>query len=59
MGAKQSTKYSSEKARIEISAELLEKLIYSGILPGGECKCLNNNARNVLWQTLLSSSLIY
>jgi len=47
----------SDKAQVELSISLLEKLISSGALHGFECKCLNSHAKKIVWQSLLSSSL--
>ncbi len=57
MGARQFNDVNTEKAKVEISAGLLAKLITTGLLRGNECKCLDDNARNVLWQSLLSTSV--
>lgn len=46
-----------DTAKVEISGDLLAKLIVSGLLPGSECKCLDANAKQVIWQSLLSSSV--
>jgi hypothetical protein len=48
---------SIEKAKVELPIILLEKLILSGLLPGNECKCLDDAARKTLWNSLLQSSL--
>jgi len=45
------------KAKVELPILLLEKLILSGVLPGNECKCLDDAARKTLWNSLLQSSL--
>lgn len=42
-------------AQVEIPQVLLEKLILSGLLPGGKCKCLNATAKKIVWQSLLNS----
>jgi len=47
----------NEKAKVELPIILLEKLILSGVLPGNECKCLDDAARKTLWNSLLQSSL--
>jgi len=47
----------NEKAKVELPIILLEKLILSGVLPGNECKCLDDAARKTLWKSLLQSSL--
>ncbi len=46
-----------EKAQVELSTILLEKLILSGLLPGNECKCLDDSARKTVWKSLLQGSL--
>ena len=45
------------KAKVELSIVLLEKLILSGMLPGNECKCLDDAARKTVWKSLLQGSL--
>lgn len=52
-----STCSSSDKVKIELSAGVLSQLINSGVLHGNQCRCLDINAKNILWQSLLSSSL--
>jgi hypothetical protein len=47
----------NEKAQVELPIILLEKLILSGMLPGNECKCLDDAARKTLWKSLLQGSL--
>jgi len=56
MGFKQVNEGYSGKAQVEISAVLLAQLIASGALTGNSCKCLDNNARKILWQSLLNLS---
>jgi hypothetical protein len=56
MGFRQVNEGYSGKAQVEISAALLAKLIASGALTGNSCKCLDNNARKILWQSLLNLS---
>jgi len=48
---------SNEKAKVELSIILLEKLILSGVLPGNECKCLDDAARKTVWKSILQGSL--
>lgn len=48
---------SPKKVRIELPETVLAKLIISGLLHGSQCKCLDNNAKKILWQSLLTSSL--
>lgn len=57
MGAKQFYEFSDERAKVEIPAGLLAELIASGLLPSNDCKCLDNNARNVMWKSLLLGSI--
>ncbi|GAA6170800.1 hypothetical protein NBRC116592_04700 [Colwellia sp. KU-HH00111] len=45
------------KVQIELPSYILEQLLQSGLLHGGDCKCLNANAKQVLWHTLLATSL--
>jgi hypothetical protein len=47
----------NKKAKVELPIILLEKLILSGMLPGNECKCLDDAARRTVWSSLLQSSL--
>jgi hypothetical protein len=44
------------KVQVEISSNLLAHLLNSGLLHCGDCKCLNANAKTVIWHTLLASS---
>ena len=44
------------KVQVELSENILMQLLKSGILHGGDCKCLNANAKQVLWQALLTTS---
>lgn len=44
------------KVQVELSSSLLKQLLKSGLLHGGDCKCLNANAKQVLWQALLTTS---
>lgn len=46
-----------EKAKVELPKLLLEKLILSGVIPGNECKCLDDAARKVMWKSLLQGSI--
>ena len=43
------------KAKVELSGSMLVKLLASGILHGGDCKCLDANAKKIIWQSLLTS----
>jgi len=46
----------NDKVQVEISSNLLSKLLHSGLLHGGDCKCLNARAKSVIWHCLLDSS---
>jgi hypothetical protein len=46
----------SDKVQVEISSNLLSHLLNSGLLHCGDCKCLNANAKSIIWHTLLASS---
>ncbi len=46
-----------DKVRIELPRCILEKLILSGMLSGDECRCLDSDAKQALWQSLLISSI--
>ena len=48
----------SAKVQVELTANVLARLISSGILRGDECRCLDSNAKQVLWQSLLNTSMI-
>ncbi len=56
MGIRQVNEGCSGKAQVEISSALLAQLINSGALTGNNCRCLDNNARKTLWQSLLNLS---
>jgi len=45
-----------DKVQVEISSNLLTHLLNSGLLHCGDCKCLNANAKTVIWHNLLASS---
>jgi hypothetical protein len=47
----------ADKVQVELNANVLAKLIANGLLRGNECRCLNSNAKKVVWQSLLVSSL--
>lgn len=57
MGSRQINEGCRGKVKVEISALLLAKLISSGALTGHNCRCLDNNARSNLWQSLLNLSI--
>jgi hypothetical protein len=46
----------TDKVQVEISRDLLTHLLNSGLLHCGDCKCLNANAKSVIWHSLLASS---
>jgi len=46
----------NSKVQVELSSSILKQLLESGLLHGGDCKCLNASAKKVLWQTLLATS---
>jgi hypothetical protein len=56
MGIRQVNEGCDNTARVEISTTLLAQLICSGALSCNECRCLDNNARKTLWQSLLNVS---
>ncbi len=46
----------NEKVQVEISSNLLSHLLKTGLLHYGDCKCLNANAKSIIWHSLLASS---
>jgi len=48
--------FSSTKVQVELSGNMLKQLLKSGLLHVDDCKCLNANAKKVLWQALLVTS---
>jgi hypothetical protein len=44
------------KVQIELPSNILTQLLKSGLLHGGDCKCLNSSAKHVLWHALLATS---
>jgi len=46
----------NDKVQVEISSNLLSQLLTSGLLHCGDCKCLNANAKSIIWHSLLASS---
>ena len=50
------TTTNTDKVQVEISSNLLSYLLNSGLLHCGDCKCLNANAKTVIWHNLLASS---
>jgi hypothetical protein len=57
MGIRQLNEGCNGRAQVEISAALLAQLISSGALTGNSFRCLDNNARKTLWQSLLNLSI--
>jgi len=54
----QAAKYATnDKVQLELSSHLLIRLLNSGLLHCNDCKCLNTDAKKVLWQALLTSSI--
>ncbi|WP_286262917.1 hypothetical protein [Thalassotalea atypica] len=45
-----------DTVKIELPSSLLAELICNGLIFGHDCKCLDENAKQVLWQSLLLSS---
>ncbi|WP_147301927.1 hypothetical protein [Thalassotalea euphylliae] len=45
------------KVKIEMSSDLLMQLIYQGQVKGNDCRCLDANTKQVLWLSLLNSSV--
>ena len=52
-----SSKNVINKVQVELSSNILEQLLKSGLLHGDDCKCLNASAKQVLWQVLLAISI--
>lgn len=46
----------TSKVQLELPSKILKQLLQSGMLHGGDCKCLNATAKRILWQTLLATS---
>jgi len=46
----------ASKVQVELSSSLLIQLLNSGLLHCSDCKCLNADAKKVLWQALLTST---
>ncbi|SEK64601.1 hypothetical protein SAMN05216262_10211 [Colwellia chukchiensis] len=57
MGFRQYSAGVNGNAQLEIPASLFAQLIRSGALTGNNVKCLDNNARKTLWQSLLNLSV--
>lgn len=45
-----------KRVKIELPSGILAQLISSGMLYGRDCKCLDDDAKQVVWQSLLASS---
>jgi hypothetical protein len=50
------TELAENKVQVELSSQVLKELLKSGLLHGEDCKCLNANAKKVIWQALLATS---
>lgn len=50
------TELTTNKVQVELSSRVLRELLKSGLLHGEDCKCLNANAKKVIWQALLTTS---
>jgi hypothetical protein len=50
------TELAANKVQVELSSQVLKELLKSGLLHGEDCKCLNANAKKVIWQALLATS---
>jgi hypothetical protein len=50
------TELAASTVQVELSTHVLEELLKSGLLYGEDCKCLNANAKKVIWQALLATS---
>ena len=48
--------FAPQTVQLELPSVVLKQLLQSGLLHGRDCKCLNANAKRVLWQTLLTTS---
>lgn len=46
----------NEKVQIELTQDLLSKIITSGLISADQLKCLNNSTKKALWKTILKSS---
>ncbi|WP_206483829.1 hypothetical protein [Thalassotalea sp. G2M2-11] len=44
-------------AQVGIPKALLDELISTGVLTGDQCRCLNSIAKNVMWESLLNTSV--
>lgn len=50
------TEIAAKKVQVELSSHVLKQLLKSGLLHAEDFKCLNANAKQVIWQTLLATS---
>lgn len=48
---------SSDKVKIELSKTQLVSLLSQGALSGADCKCLDAESKQILWQSLLQTSV--
>ncbi|MCW8832465.1 MAG: hypothetical protein OQK09_01365 [Colwellia sp.] len=46
----------ASKIQVELPSNILIQLLNSGLLHCSDCKCLNADAKKVLWQALLTST---
>jgi len=51
------TKKVTSKVQVELSGQVLQQLLKSGLLHAEDCKCLNASAKQVIWQALLTTSI--
>ncbi|MFT7006912.1 MAG: hypothetical protein ACJAXJ_001420 [Colwellia sp.] len=49
------TEIATTKVQVELSSHVLSQLLKSGLLHGGDCKCLNASAKKVIWQAILAT----
>ena len=50
------TEITAKKVQVELSSHVLKQLLKSGLLHAEDFKCLNANAKQVIWQALLATS---
>jgi len=51
------TEIKTNKVQVELSSHVLKQLLKSGLLHAEDFKCLNANAKQVIWQALLVTSI--
>lgn len=51
------TEITAKKVQVELSSHVLKQLLKSGLLHAEDFKCLNANAKQVIWQALLATSI--